>query len=646
MTRVLVAFAGVTIAEWGYVTALLVLAFRQGGAFAVSLVGLRLFFAAVSSFASVAIVHRRPGRRVLTEIAAVRTVLVSVSAVLAAVGAPLAPLLILLALDALVSAQYRPAQAALLTSLARTPQELVASATGLSTIKTLSQALGSVLAGLVLELSSPEVVFGGAALVFLCCAVGTLEFRAPGTMAVEGAAAPGALELMGDSLRAVRHPHIGGIVVVSGLRTFVRGMWIAIAVIASIKLLHAGSAGFGLLMLAVGIGSLAAAPLSNMLVTRSRLGTPAAIALIACGIPLALIAGVPVFGLALALVAAWGIGMAVADVATSSLLWRLLEAPLVPRVTGTIESAKLLLEGLGAFLAPILVISIGIRGTLLIAALPLPIVVVVGWTLLYQVDDKAEERATTLSLCHGAHCLEPLDMASLDALVSRVNRVIISEGGVDVVRQGDRGDCFYIIASGTAQVLVDGHFVGQLGPGESFGERALLRDVPRTATIRSAEPMLLLSLSRQDFLAAVWAQQVAPAGTAAPGPSGESGESTWTGRRRMEILSRLNLFSHLDAKAIGTLADRSVIDRWPEGAGIVRQGEAGDRFYVMLDGRAAVSVDSHPVSELLPGDQFGEIALLHGVPRSADVVASSPVITLSLARDDFVPAVRSRLLLG
>jgi CRP-like cAMP-binding protein len=54
----------------------------------------------------------------------------------------------------------------------------------------------------------------------------------------------------------------------------------------------------------------------------------------------------------------------------------------------------------------------------------------------------------------------------------------------------------------------------------------------------------------------------------------------------------------------------------------------------------------HVVGELRPGDQFGEIALLHGVPRTADVVASSPVVTLSLARDDFMPAVRSRLLLG
>src|ERR1039458_5327562 len=91
----------------------------------------------------------------------------------------------------------------------------------------------------------------------------------------------------------VREPHVGGLLVASGLRTFVRGMWIALAVIAALRLLHAGSAGVGLLMMAAGVGSLAAVPLSAMLIDRSRLGTPAALALIACGIPLGIIAGVP-----------------------------------------------------------------------------------------------------------------------------------------------------------------------------------------------------------------------------------------------------------------------------------------------------------------------------------------------------------------
>lgn len=59
-----------------------------------------------------------------------------------------------------------------------------------------------------------------------------------------------------------------------------------------------------------------------------------------------------------------------------------------------------------------------------------------------------------------------------------------------------------------------------------------------------------------------------------------------------------------------------------------------------------MSVDARPVGELRPRDQFGEIAVLHSVPRRADVANTSPAVRLGLHRDDFVPAVRSRIVLG
>ena len=123
MASLVVAFAGVTVAEWGYVTALAVEEYRRHGAIAVGLIGLRLFFAAVGSIATVSFVHRRPGGRLLTQIAVVRAVLVATSAGLVAAGVPLAPLLVLVTLDAIVSAPYRPAQSALVHALARTPTD-------------------------------------------------------------------------------------------------------------------------------------------------------------------------------------------------------------------------------------------------------------------------------------------------------------------------------------------------------------------------------------------------------------------------------------------------------------------------------------------------------------------------------------------
>jgi CRP-like cAMP-binding protein len=646
-----VAFAGITLAEWGYVTALAVDAFRLHGSVAVGLIGFRLFVASIASFFNIPYLERHSSGGVLTAIAGARGAIVATSAVLAATGAPLTPLLILVAMDAFVSAPYRSAQSAMLPVLARNPGELAAAAAGISTVKTLSQALGATAGGFLLVVTTPAVVFGGAATLMVAAAMATVRFNGTPIRVSDAGSSAGARGLLGDTLGVVRHPYVGGLLVVSGLRTFVRGMWIAIAVIASLRLLHAGSGGVGLLMLAAGVGALAAVPLSAVLIGRSKLGKPTILAFVACGIPLVLIAGVPVLDIALLFVVAWGVGMAVADVATFSLLHRLLDTPLLPRVTGAIESAKLALEGLGALMAPLLASAIGIRWTLAIAGLPLPAVVVIGRKLLHRLDATASERTGILVLLHGVPFLEPLDMAALEALAGRVANLSVP-AGTDVVRQGEPGDCFYVVKAGSfyvvkagsADVLVDGFRVGSVAPGGYFGERALLRNVPRMATVRAREPMEQLVLSQVDFVTALTGQ----VGTGeTPAEVRSFGRAAGlTSRQRVDVLSRVSLLSHLDSGALRHLAEHSDVERWPEGATIIRKGEQGDRFFVMLDGRAVVSAGSEAVTELRPGDQFGEIALLHGVPRRADVTATSPATTLSLPRDAFVSAVRSRVLSG
>jgi CRP-like cAMP-binding protein len=642
LTWLVIGFAAMNLAEWGYVTALAIDAFRSHGSVAVGLVGFRLFIASLGSFFNAPFLARHPTGRLLTAIAGTRFAIVATSAILAAAGAPLAPLLILVAMDAVVSAPYRPTQSAMLPVLARTPTELAAAAAGMSTVKTLSQALGAIAGGFLLVVTTPAMVFGGAAAFMLAAAAATKQFgRIPIRVSGTGAST-GMRGVLRDTVGVIRLPYVGGLLVVSGLRTFVRGMWIAVAVIASLRLLHAGSAGVGLLMLAAGVGALAAVPLSAALIGRRQIGGPTILAFVACGIPLVIIAGIPLFDTALFFVAAWGVGMAVADVATFSLLHRLLDTPLLPRVTGAIESAKLALEGLGALVGPLLASTVGIRWALAVAGLPLPAVVVAGRKLLHRLDATASERAQVLTLLHAVPFLEPLDMATLESLVGRLTHIDVPTG-TDVVRQGDKGDRFYIVRAGSADVLVDGFLVGSVMPGGYFGERALLRDVPRMATVRSREPMDLLTLQQVDFVTALTGQEGAGTAQADARPYRAPGLSR---RQRMDVLSHVSLLSHLDSSALRQLAEHSTLERWPEGAAIIRKGDEGDRFFVMLDGSAVVLDGAQTMSELLPGDQFGEIALLHEVPRRADVTATSPATTLSLPRGAFVSAVRSRVLAG
>jgi CRP-like cAMP-binding protein len=156
--------------------------------------------------------------------------------------------------------------------------------------------------------------------------------------------------------------------------------------------------------------------------------------------------------------------------------------------------------------------------------------------------------------------------------------------------------------------------------------------------------MQLLVLPRQDFLEMLTGQDSAVLEWQER-PRGSHG-GDWDQANRVQALSRLNLFSHLDADALEDLARKSTLDRWPPGSTLIRQGDEGDRFFLMLEGRATASIDGSVVNQIMPGDQFGEIALLHQVRRTAHVVAAEPTVTLSLNRQDFVPALRERVLAG
>ena len=117
-------------------------------------------------------------------------------------------------------------------------------------------------------------------------------------------------------------------------------------------------------------------------------------------------------------------------------------------------------------------------------------------------------------------------------------------------------------------------------------------------------------------------------------------------------LAEVPLFSHCSKKDLQTLARNTEVMEIPEGARIVSQGEAGNAFYVLLDGSAIVARNGQRVGELLPGDYFGELAILDPAPRNADVVAQTPVTVARLLVTPFrqmlrdVPAMNERLLAG
>lgn len=110
-------------------------------------------------------------------------------------------------------------------------------------------------------------------------------------------------------------------------------------------------------------------------------------------------------------------------------------------------------------------------------------------------------------------------------------------------------------------------------------------------------------------------------------------------RDRLDLILRVPMFAPLPPESIERLASQLEPVMAEEGAILIRQGDVGDRFYVLETGKAEVIVDGKVVAELLPCDGFGEIALLHDVPRTATVRITCPSRVMALDRVHFLAVV-------
>lgn len=107
------------------------------------------------------------------------------------------------------------------------------------------------------------------------------------------------------------------------------------------------------------------------------------------------------------------------------------------------------------------------------------------------------------------------------------------------------------------------------------------------------------------------------------------------------ILGSVPLFEGLSKRQLKQIAALATLEHYMEGATIVREGDAGDSFFIVLSGQAKVLVKNRKVNRILPGDHFGEISLLDGEPRSASVVSETPMIAATIGRKGFERLVQS-----
>jgi MFS family permease len=190
------------------------------------------------------------------------------------------------------------------------------------------------------------------------------------------------------------------------------------------------------------------------------------------------------------------------DVAGRTLLQRIVPDRVLSRVFGVLEGLYMAGAASGLAVAPILFAVLGERATFVVAGAFLPVVFLLARRRLAEIDATVAVPEARVALLRALPIFAPLPAPAMERVASRV---IPTEAtaGTEVVKQGDLGDRFYIIEDGEVTVSKDERTVTSLGRGEFFGEIALLRDIPRTATVTARTNTLLYALERDDFLEAV-----------------------------------------------------------------------------------------------------------------------------------------------
>lgn len=504
LRRLQLAWIGSSIGTWGYVIALMVYAYRHGGAGAVGLVGLiRWFPAAIAAPFGGMLGDRFPRLRVMIVSDIVRASALGAAAAAVVLSAPIAVVYLLAIAVTLVSQAFQPAEAALLPTLAESPEELAAANVASSTIEAGGYFVGPALGGIVLAVSNVQTVFALTAVAFLWSAamLTLIRLRAPEERK-ETARGSWQQEALAGFRTIGADSRLRLIIGLFGVQTLVYGAFVVLTAVAAIRLLGLGSPGIGYLNSALGVGGLVGGIVAVTLVGIRRLGLTFGLALILWGTPILVIGLWANTVSAFVLIGVAGLGLTLVDVAGFTLLQRAVPEEVLARVFGVLHSAFYATGGIGAIVAPALINWLGIRGALIVTGAVLPAVTIPAFGLLAHIDRTITVPTAELSRLRSIAMFAPLPAPTLESLAASLTLLEVGAGET-VFRQGDPGDRFYIVDSGEIEIEIDGREANVLGPGDSFGEIALLRDIPRTATARARKETKLYALERDAFLGAV-----------------------------------------------------------------------------------------------------------------------------------------------
>ena len=498
-----VAWAASSLGNWAFSILLAIYAYRGGGADAVALaVVVRMLPSAVAAPYAAMLADRYPRRQILLWSAVARAAMLAAAAAVAAAGAPLGVVLVAAAAFTMVNTAHRPAQAAIMPQLARTPAELAAANVGWSAIDYAGFLLGGAAAGALAATVGIDTAFLACAAAFAIVAAAVVPL--PRDVRPEPLAdATARIAEMAEGARAVvADAEVRVLVGIYTVNAVVQGVIDVLLVVAAIELLALGESGVGWLNAAWGVGGVLGGVAALALLTRGRLASGVASGLALAGLAFAATGAWAEAAPAFPLLVAMGVGFALVEAALLTLTQRLAADDVLARVFGVEETIEVLALGFGSVLAAGLVAAFDVRVAIIVAGAVLPVTALVAAAHLSKTEATAPVPERAFRLVRGIPMFRSLPVATIENLALRVEERTYAPGQPIVV-QGETGDAFHVIADGEVEVVADGSLLCHRREGDFFGEIALLRGTPRMATVSAIRPVTTLMIEREHFLGAI-----------------------------------------------------------------------------------------------------------------------------------------------
>jgi Cyclic nucleotide-binding domain/Major Facilitator Superfamily len=500
LARLVFAYSAFVVSEYASWMAILVFAFSRGGATEAGLISVaQLIPAAVAAPWLAGVADRRSPARLLISGYSVQAVALAVTASGVAVGQPLVAYgAAIVSSIALVTT--RPAQIALLPALAESPEDLTAANIALGWAENTGVVVAGLLAAGLLTWSGPAAVLAVTAALVLASVILVRE--------VGHAAVPEDAGSERSAVSAVRTARLlvgsslpRALVVLLSAQWVVVGALDVLYVVLAVDVLQRGEGWVGYLQTAFGVGGVAVSGLTARLVGR-QLSAPILAAGLLLGVALAATALRPGSLLTALLIGVVGASRAVLDVSGRTLLQRAIPVHVLGGVFGLLEGSSMAGLAVGSLVVPLLITASGDSMALLGAGAIVPAVLLLCAGSLLRGEARTPAHTAKIALLKTVPLFAGLPPPVIEGLAGELQEQRLDLGTL-LLREGEPGEHYFIIGTGQLRVTQAGRTLRLLGAGEAVGEIALLRDIPRTATVTAATASTVYRLDREPFLTAV-----------------------------------------------------------------------------------------------------------------------------------------------